>query len=90
MLRNTLLIVCLVLVLLRIAGALQLFASPPVLRAAIIAFGVTFLAAFVTGVVQSIPACAGPLWLNLHRAAAALAAITCAVAARFVAAAHHP
>lgn len=77
-------VLCLV-VLLRNVGALRAFEAPPALPAAIIVFAVAFLAAFVTGVVQSIPACASSLWLNLHRFASATAAIACAVAARLIA-----
>jgi hypothetical protein len=76
--------------LLRSAGALHAFAAPPALPAAIIVFAIAFLAAFVTGVVQSIPACASSLWLNLHRVAAAIAAIACGVTARLIAMAVRP
>ena len=77
-------VLCLVL-LVRIAGALRGFHAPPVLPAAILAFSVAYLAAFVTGAVQSIPACASSLWLNLHRVAAGIAVLACAAAARFIA-----
>jgi hypothetical protein len=76
-------VVCLV-VLLRYAGALRAFEAPPALPTAIIVFAVAFLAAFATGIVQSIPACTSSFWLNLHRIAAATAAIACAIAARFI------
>jgi hypothetical protein len=77
-------VLCLV-VLLRNAGVLRTFDAPQALPAAIIVFAVAILAAFVTGAVQSIPACASSLWLNLHRIASAIAAIGCAVAARLIA-----
>jgi hypothetical protein len=75
---------CLVL-LLRIAGVLRAFHAPPVLPAAIVFFAVAYLASFVNDAVQSIPTCARSLCLNLHRVAPAIAAIACAVAARFIA-----
>jgi hypothetical protein len=77
-------VLCIVL-LLRSAGALRVLRAPPALPTAIVVFAVAYIASFVTGVVQSIPACANSLWLNLHRIAAATAAIACAVAARLVA-----
>jgi hypothetical protein len=77
-------LVCLVL-LARNVGALRALETPPALPAAILVFAVAFLAAFATGVVQSIPASASSLWLNLHRFASATAAIACAVVARLIA-----
>jgi hypothetical protein len=77
-------VLCLI-VLLRNTGALRSFEAPPALPAAIIVFAVAFVAAFATGVVQSIPASASSLWINLHRIASATAAIACAVAARLIA-----
>lgn len=77
-------LVCLVL-LLRNVGALRALEAPPALPAAILVFAVAFLAAFATGVVQSIPASGSSLWINLHRIASATAAIACAVAARLIA-----
>jgi hypothetical protein len=77
-------LLCLVL-LVRVPGALRVFQAPPVLPAAIVAFACAYLAAFVTGVVKSVPACASFLWLNLHRVAAGIAVLACAVAARFIA-----
>ena len=81
---HKLLAVLCVVLLVRNAGTLRAFEAPPVLPAALAVFAVAYLAAFVTGAVQSIPASASSLWLNLHRIAAA-AAIACAVAARFIA-----
>ncbi|HTW44033.1 MAG TPA: hypothetical protein VMD58_00690 [Acidobacteriaceae bacterium] len=77
-------VLCLV-VLLRNAGALRALEAPPALPAALVVFAVAYLAAFITGIVQSIPACESSLWLNLHRVAAATSAIACAVAARLIA-----
>jgi len=77
-------VLCIVL-LLRSAGTLRALHAPPVLPATIVIFSVAYLAAFATGAVQSIPACASSLWLNLHRVTAGVAAIACAVAARFIA-----
>ena len=68
-------------------GAIHL---APALPAAIAAFAAAFLVSFATGVLESIPACAGTLWLNLHRVAAAVAAIACAVAARLIVLAARP
>jgi hypothetical protein len=76
-------LVCLIL-LIRTAGTFRTFEAPA-LRTAIVVFAIAYLAAFVTGIVQSIPAAASSLWLNLHRVAAAAAAIACAVAARGIA-----
>ncbi len=76
-------LVCLFL-LIRAAGLLCGLHAPPALPVAIAVFAAAFLAAFATGVVESIPACAGALWLNLHRVAATVAAIACAIAARFI------
>ena len=77
-------LLCLFL-LLRSAGTLRGFHTPPILPAAIVVFAVAYLASFVTGGIQSIPACASSLWLNLHRVAAGIATIAFAVAARFIA-----
>ncbi len=77
-------VLCLVL-LVRNVGALRAFTTQPALQAAIIVFALAFLGAFAAGVIQSIPACAGSVWLNLHRVAAATAAIACVVAARLAA-----
>lgn len=77
-------VLCLV-VLLRNVGALRALEAPTALPAALVVFAVAYLAAFITGIVQSIPACESSLWLNLHRVAAATAAIACAVAARLIA-----
>jgi hypothetical protein len=78
-------LLCLIL-LFRAAGTLWAFHAPPLLLpSAIAAFAVAFLASFATGVAESIPSCAGALWLNLHRAAAAIAAIACVVAGRLIA-----
>ena len=68
-------------------GAIHL---APALPAAIAVFAAAFLVSFATGVLESIPACAGALWLNLHRVAAAVAAIACAVAARLIVLAARP
>jgi hypothetical protein len=68
-------------------GAIHL---PPALPAAIAAFAAAFLVSFATGVLESIPACAGALWLNLHRVAAAVAIIACALAARLIVLAARP
>jgi len=82
-LHKLLAVLCIVL-LLRIAGVLRGFQAPPALPAAIVIFAVAYLASFATGAVQSIPACASSLLLNLHRVAAAVATIACAVAARLI------
>jgi hypothetical protein len=80
-------LVCFVL-LLRSAGVLRSF-QPPGLLAARVVFALAFLSSFATGIVQSIPASASSVWLNLHRVAATVAAIACAVAARLMATAAH-
>ena len=82
-------LVCLFL-LIRAIGRLGGIHEPPALPVAAAVFVAAFLVSFATGVVESIPACAGTLWLNLHRVAAAVAAIACAVAARFIALAARP
>ena len=82
-------LVCLFL-LIRAVGRLGGIHEPPALLAAIAVFAAAFLVSFATGIVESIPACAGALWLNLHRVAAAVAAIACAIAARLIALAARP
>lgn len=77
-------LVCVVL-LFRAVVALREFNAPPALLAAIAVFGVAYLAAFASGIIQSIPACTGTLWLSLHRVAAGVAIIACAIAARLMA-----
>ena len=76
--------------LIRAVGRLGGIHEPPALPAAIAVFAAAFFVSFATGVIESIPACAGALWLNLHRVAAAVAAIACAVAARFIVLASRP
>ncbi|HUD57377.1 MAG TPA: hypothetical protein VMR02_19255 [Terracidiphilus sp.] len=76
-------VLCLIL-LLRIPGTVRALQAPPV-TAMMVVFGFAYLAAFVTGAVQSIPACASSFWLNLHRVAAGISVIACAVAARCIA-----
>jgi hypothetical protein len=76
-------LVCLFL-LIRAVGRLVGIHEPPALLVAIAVFAAAFLVSFATGIVESIPGSAGALWLNLHRVAAAVAAIACAVAARFI------
>ncbi len=78
-------VTCMVFLFLRAGVAIRLFESRPALLATIAIFVIAFLAAFVSGVVQSIPASASVLWLNLHRIAAATGAIACAVAWRLTA-----
>jgi len=82
-------LVCLFLLIRAVArpGAIH---EPPAFPAAIAVFAAAFLASFATGVMESIPACAGVLWLNLHRVASAVAAIACAVAVRFIVLAARP
>ena len=75
---------CLIL-LVRNAGTLRSFHAPAVLPAAIAVFAAAYIACLVTGVFQSIPATASSLWLNLHRAAAAIATAGCAVAGGLIA-----
>jgi hypothetical protein len=74
-------VLCLIL-LLRIPGTVRALQAPPV-TAMMVVLGFAYLAAFVT--VQSIPACASSFWLNLHRVAAGISVIACAVAARCIA-----
>jgi hypothetical protein len=82
-------LVCLFLLLRAVvrAGGIH---EPPAFPAAIVVFAAAFLLSFATGVMESIPACAGALWLNLHRVAAAVATIACAVAVRFIAVSARP
>ena len=77
-------VLCLVL-LLCIGSGLRAFDTQPALRGATIIFAVAYLAAFASGVVQSIPAFASSLWLNLHRVAAVIATIACVAASRLIA-----
>ena len=63
---------------------MSLVSNLPPLTWLLVVCAVAFLAAFVTGIVQSIPACASSLWLNLHRLAAAAVTVGCAAAARLI------
>jgi len=83
-------VLCLILLLFRIVGTLRIFTAPPALPVAIVVFAVAYIAAFVTGAIQSTPACASFFWLNLHRIASAIAATACAVAARLIATTARP
>ena len=78
-------VLCFVFLLLRIVVAIRLFEPRPAILATIVVFAGAFIGAFVTGVVQSIPAQAGALWLNLHRAAVIVATIAFAAASRAIA-----
>lgn len=78
-------IACLVFLILRIGAAIRLSESKPALAATLAIFAIAFLAAFVSGIVQSIPAHVSSIWLNLHRIAAIAATIACAVAWRLTA-----
>ncbi len=82
-------VACIVFLILRIGVAIRLFESRPTLLATIAMFVIAFLAAFVSGIVESIPAQASGLWLNLHRIAAIVAAIACAAAWRLAVAKLH-
>jgi len=77
-------LVCLVVVLLRITGVVRHFESRPAIVAAIAVFAVGFVAAFVSGVIQSIPTQASALWLNSHRISATVAFVACVIAWRLM------
>jgi uncharacterized membrane protein YadS len=77
-------VVCLVFIVLRISTAFRLFASRPAILTLVVIFAVAFLAACVTGSIESIPSQAGPLWLNLHRTAWIIALAACGVAGRLM------
>ena len=74
-----------VVLLFQAVGAARVWKAAPGLPAAMVVFGVAYVVAFASGIVQSIPACAGTLWLSLHRVAAGVAVLACAVAARLMA-----
>lgn len=70
-------VVCLIFIVLRVTTAIRLFGSRPAILAFAGIFVVAFLTACVTGVTESIPSQASPLWLNLHRTAWIIALIAC-------------
>ncbi len=80
---------CMVFLILRIGAVIRLCESRPQLSATIAMLMIALLAALVSGIVEGIPAHANALWLNLHRAAAIVATIACAVAWRLAAAKLH-
>jgi hypothetical protein len=74
----------LVFIVLHIATAIRLFVTRPAVLAFVWVFVAAFLAAIVTGSIQSIPSQAGQLWLNLHRASWIIALIACGVVGRMM------
>lgn len=82
---HKLLAILCVVALLRNVGVFRALEGPPALFAALAVFAVACGAAFATGIVQSIPACASSVWLNLHRVAAATAVVACVFAFRLMA-----
>jgi len=77
-------VACMVFMVIRISAAIRLFEGRSALLVTIVTFLVACSATLASGIVQSIPAHASPLWLNLHRFASAVAAIACAVAWRLI------
>jgi hypothetical protein len=77
-------VACLVVIVLRIANLHDVYKAQSSIFIAISIFAAAILLACVTGVVHSLPSQAGPLWLNLHRVAAAASTIACGVGARLV------
>jgi hypothetical protein len=77
-------VACLVFLALRLGAAVRLFESRSALLAALAIFSAGFLTAFVTGILQSIPSAASPLWLNAHRAGAIVAILAFAAAWRLL------
>lgn len=77
-------VVCLVFIALRTTAAIRLFEARPLILTFAGIFGAAFLAACVTGSIQSIPSHAGPVWLNLHRTAWIIALIACGVVGRLM------
>lgn len=77
-------VTCMVFLVLRIGAAFRLCESRQALLVSMAFFATAFLAAFVSGIVQSIPSQAGTLWLNLHRVAAIAATVACAGAWRLM------
>jgi hypothetical protein len=58
----------LILIGVRIVPALRCFAGRPTLANLTVIFVLSVLAAFTSGILESIPSQASALWLNLHRA----------------------
>ena len=75
---------CFVFIILR-APSIRLFESRPAILTFVAIFVIAFLAACVTGSIQSIPSQASPVWLNLHRTAWIIALVACSVAGYMIA-----
>ena len=78
-------VVCFVFIILRAPTTIRLFESHPAILTFVMIFVIAFLAACVTGSIQSIPSQASPVWLNLHRTAWITALIACGVAGHMIA-----
>jgi len=79
-------VACLVFIVLRLATAIRLFESRPLILTFAGIFILAFLAACVTGAIQSTPSQASALWLNLHRASWIIALIASGVVWRLMSA----
>ncbi len=74
----------LIFIVIRIVPAIRSSAGRPVLSMVAVIFVFSVVAAFITGVVESIPSQAGAVWLNLQRISAAATAIAAAIAVRLL------
>jgi hypothetical protein len=74
----------LVFIAIRIVPVFRAFASQHAFIDVAAVFVLSFVTAFTTGVLESIPSRAGALWLNLHRISAVATAIAAALAARLL------
>jgi hypothetical protein len=75
-------VACLVFLILRIGTAIRLFESRPTLLAAVAVLALSILAAFASGIVESIPGRESLAWLSVHRITSATAAIAAVIVAR--------
>ncbi|MGA9062562.1 MAG: hypothetical protein WB341_12960 [Terracidiphilus sp.] len=66
----------------RIAHSVRLFESRPTLLAAVAVLALSILAAFASGIVESIPGRESLAWLTVHRITSATAAIAAVIVAR--------
>lgn len=83
-LHKILALILVIFLAIRVVHSARLFDSRPALLAAVAVLAVSILAAFASGIIESIPSLEGPAWLVLHRVAASVAALAGAVTARLL------
>lgn len=74
----------LIFIAIRAAQAFKGFAGRPTLSIMAVIFLLSVVAAFTTGIVESVPSQSGALWLNLHRISAATVTIAAALLTRLL------